>query len=447
VQPSAQPDHRRTERADNERGLEGGVVEQVRHRRSIAQMPAHPRRRREGAFVVAHLTTVDMSLRYLLLAQLRAVRDAGGIAIGISAPGPHVAALEAEGIRHIPLHASTRAADPRADLRAARELLRILQRERVDVLHTHNPKPGFYGRIVGRVARVPIVVNTVHGLYATPDDPWTKRAVVYGLEAIAARCSDAELYQNIEDLEFMQQWHLTRRASLLGNGVDLRRFDRARVGPEARTAMRAELGATDDTIVVGSVGRLVAEKGYPELFEAMAGLDPSRFLLVVAGDRDPDKPDSLDPAVVDAAQARGVRFVGHREDVEHFYPGLDLFVLASHREGFPRVAMEAAAMGLPVVTTDVRGCRQVVDHGVNGLLVPVRDPGALQAAIVTLSENSERRSEMGDASRAKARKEFDEQTVVARVFAAYLDTARTRGIRLNGLEEWASVRDNHSPSR
>src|SRR4051794_10637276 len=174
-------------------------------------------------FTVAHLTTVDMSLRFLLLAQLRAVRDGGGTAIGISAPGPWVGELEAEGIRHIPLHASTRAADPVRDLGAARELWHTLREERIDVLHTHNPKPGIYGRVVGRAARVPIVVNTVHGLYATEDDPTARRAAVYALEAVAARCSDAELIQSPEDLELMERLHLTRRARLLGNGVDLTR--------------------------------------------------------------------------------------------------------------------------------------------------------------------------------------------------------------------------------
>src|SRR6476660_9594399 len=170
---------------------------------------------------VAHLTTVDMSLRFLVLAQLRAVRDRGGRAIGISAPGPWVAELEAEGIEHRALGSSTRAMNPTADARAARELWRILKREQVDVLHTHNPKPGLYGRVVSRLARVPVVVNTVHGLYAIDDDPISRRAAVYALEAFASRFSDAELVQNPEDLELMRRWHLTRNAELLGNGIDL----------------------------------------------------------------------------------------------------------------------------------------------------------------------------------------------------------------------------------
>ncbi|MFI5054625.1 MAG: glycosyltransferase, partial [Acidimicrobiia bacterium] len=228
---------------------------------------------------VAHLTTVDVSLRFLLLPQLRAVRDAGGTPLGISAPGPWVAELEREGIRHVALASSTRAPDLAADLRAARELLAILRRERVDVLHTHNPKPGVYGRIVGRLARVPIVVNTVHGLYATADDPFAKRAAVYSLEAMASRFSDAELFQNPEDLALMQRLHLTRHAQLLGNGVDLDRFDPSHFAPARRRAVRAELGVDDDTMLIGTVGRLVAEKGYPELLDAVASLASDRYAL------------------------------------------------------------------------------------------------------------------------------------------------------------------------
>ncbi|MGH9025744.1 MAG: glycosyltransferase, partial [Acidimicrobiia bacterium] len=145
---------------------------------------------------VAHLTTVDSSLRYLLLAQLQGALSSGYEVVAISAPGPDVSTLERHGITHRPLSSSTRSMRPLADLRAAIELWRILRRERPDVLHTHNPKPGLYGRVVGRLAGVPVVVNTVHGFYATPDDALAKRLMIYALEATAARFSDAELVQN-----------------------------------------------------------------------------------------------------------------------------------------------------------------------------------------------------------------------------------------------------------
>ena len=222
---------------------------------------------------VAHLTTVDMSLRLLVFPQLKAVIDAGGTAYGISSVGPYVPDLEAEGIIHLPLESSTRSMNVLADLRAAIELWRILRSHEIDVLHTHNPKPGLYGRVVGRLAGVPIVVNTVHGLYATEDDSILKRGIVYFLEAIAARFSDAELAQNPEDVDLMSRYRITvrKRMKLLGNGVDLRRFDPDRVDPAARTRLRAEWGVGDDTIVIGIVGRLVAEKGFPRVVRGDGG--------------------------------------------------------------------------------------------------------------------------------------------------------------------------------
>ncbi len=378
---------------------------------------------------IAHLTTVDLSLRYLVFAQLVSVRQLGFESIGISAPGPWVPQLEAAGITHIPLPSSTRGIAPLADARAAWELWRILRRERPDILHTHNPKPGIYGRILGRLAGVPIVVNTVHGLYAAPDDPLVKRAIVYTLEAIAARFSDLELVQSREDFELMNRLRLAprNRARLLGNGIDLKRFDPASHQGRSRDAVRRDLDIDPDRIVVGIVGRLVAEKGYPELFEAAAGLS-DEYLVLVVGPEDRDKPDALPDEILEQARSRGVRFLGMRTDLDDLYRAMDLFVLPSHREGFPRAAMEAAAMGLPVIATDIRGCREVVEHELNGLLIPVASPDHLRAAIERLGGDVEARARFGQASRERAIDDFDEERVVTRVLAAYREASEQKGI-------------------
>ena len=375
---------------------------------------------------VAHLTTVDLSLRYLVLPQLRAIVDLDGEAIGISADGPYVASIEALGIRHIDLPGATRSVDPKADLNAMVSLWRILREERPDVIHTHTPKPGIYGRIIGRLAGVPAVLNTVHGLYATPDDPPVKRAIVYALEAVAARFSDTELIQSAEDFTLLTDRRITRpeRTVLLGNGVDLERF--APVPPAERKAVRRALDITDDRVVVGMVGRLVAEKGYNELFEAAEQLD-DRCLVVVIGPHEPEKGDALDSAAVARAEQNGVRFLGMRSDVDALYGAMDIFVLPSYREGFPRAAMEAAASGIPIVATDIRGCREVVAHGENGLLVPVRDGDALAAAVTRLSDDADLRTRMGEAGRAKAEREFDERTIVHTVVAAQVRALREKG--------------------
>jgi glycosyltransferase involved in cell wall biosynthesis len=187
----------------------------------------------------------------------------------------------------------------------------------------------------------------------------------------------------------------------------------------------------DDCIVVGSVGRLVAEKGFPELFEAMDQLDRRRYALVVVGGDDPSKVDALPPETMERAAAAGVRILGHRDDVEALYHAMDVFALASHREGFPRSAMEAAASGLPVVLTDIRGCRQIVDGGRNGVLVPVGSAEALAAGIVEVGDDPERRATMGAASRAVAEDRFDETAVVRRVLGAYLEAANHKRVVLS----------------
>ncbi len=370
---------------------------------------------------LVHVTTTDMSLVLLLGPQLRAFRAAGYEVIGVSACGPFVAELEANGIRHVTLRHATRAAAPHRDVQAFAELRSLFRQLRPDIVHTHNPKPGIYGRLAARSAGVPAIVNTVHGLYATPGDRRAKRALVYGLELVASRCSHAELVQNPEDVETLARLGVPRsKLQLLGNGIDLSRFDPSRAGDERRR-VRREWGVADDEVVIGTVGRLVAEKGYPELFEAIAMVSQRfrRARSVVIGPSDPDKGDALDPAVLRRAAAAGVHFLGFRHDVEVLYPAMDLYVLASHREGFPRSAMEAAAMGLPIVATNVRGCRQVVEDGVNGRLVPVNDARALAAAITELVADPSLRATMGQAGYDKAVREFDQQQVIDLTLSTY----------------------------
>jgi glycosyltransferase involved in cell wall biosynthesis len=369
-----------------------------------------------------HVTTTDMSLDWLLGPQLEAFADAGFEVMGASAAGAHVEAIEARGVRHIALAHATRAMAPGEDVRAMRELYDVFRRERPTIVHTHNPKPGFYGRLAGRAAGVPIVVNTVHGLYALPGDPLAKRALVYSLERIAATCSDAELLQNPEDLPVLRRLGVPeRKLHVLGNGIDLQRFDPDEVDPDVPAKLRAEIGVGPNEVLVGAVGRLVREKGYLELFEAVrrARVDHPDLRLVVVGPSEPDKADGISAAEIEHAQRDGVIFLGHRDDVDQLYTAMDVYVLASHREGFPRSAMEAAAMGLPILATDIRGCRQVVDHGVTGLLATLGDVERLADGLRVLVGDPSRREAMGRAAIVKARREFDQRTQIELTLSVY----------------------------
>lgn len=365
---------------------------------------------------VIHVTTTDISLELLLGPQLRAFAAAGYEVVGASAPGPYVEALETAGIRHIALKHSTRSMDPLADLRVLGEYYRMFRRERPAIVHTHNPKPGWFARPAARAARVPHVVNTVHGLYATPEDHLAKRAVVYGLERFGAAMSQRDLVQNEEDVATLRGLRVPqKKLVLLGNGIDLTRFDPAAVPASARDEIRAQFNVGPDEVLVGAVGRLVWEKGLSEVFEA-ARLLRSRCpkaRVVVVGPLDAGKGDALGPdQIQEIAAETGIVFPGARSDVEAVYAALDLYVLASYREGFPRSAMEAAAMGLPVIATNIRGCRQVVDDAVTGSLVSVRDASALAAAIEQLVDDPKRRQAFAAAARAKAKSDFDQQRCI-----------------------------------
>ena len=368
---------------------------------------------------VIHVTTVAMSLELLLGPQLEAFVAAGYRVIGASGADEYVPAVEARGVEHVALRHATRAWSPGDDLRLCRELYRLFRELRPDIVHTHNPKPGVIGRLAAGAARVPVVVNTLHGLYAMPDDPFAKRAVVYGLERLASVASDAELVQNPEDVPVLRRLRIPAdKITLLGNGVDLDRFS---PDPAVRREVRAELGFDEDEVVFGVVGRLVEEKGLVELFEVVERLrepHPDVRWMVVGPD-DPDKPDALDRGLVKRAEEAGVVFLGRRSDVERLYRAMDVFVLPSHREGFSRSGMEAAASGLPIITTDVRGCRQVVRDGGTGLLVPVRDPDALEQAVVALAGDADRRSAMAGAARALAEAEFDQRRQVETTLDTY----------------------------
>jgi len=382
---------------------------------------------------VAHITTIDMALRYLLFGQLRNLKRVGYEVIGISAPGPEVPAIEAGGIRHIPVALSRRTFTPLQDMKALWRLYRIFRRERFTIVHTHNPKPGLLGQIAARMAGVPIIVNTLHGFYFHDHMQPVLRRFYITLEKIAARCSDVILSQNREDIETAIREKICPPENIkyLGNGIDVQRFDPASLPLQDVARKRLEIGLPHGARVVGFVGRLVREKGLPELFAAArivrAKVPDVRFLFI--GPVDTHKSDALSPAVAeDYGVAEICHFLGMRQDTPELYALMDVCVLPSHREGFPRAPMEASAMKVPCVVTDIRGCREAVEHGRNGLLVPLGDVQALADAIIELLTDQEKARRMGEEGRRMALERFDERLVFEKVKAEYARLLREKGL-------------------
>jgi len=391
---------------------------------------------------IAHITTIDRSLHSLLFNQLRSLQGAGYEVVGISSPGPVVPVLKAAGIEHVPVR-MTRRISPLADLAALAQLVQVLRHGRFNIVHTHTPKPGLLGQLAARMAGVPLVVNTVHGFYFHEHMHPAQRRFYIALERVAARCSDVILFQNREDLALALRERIASpgQAIYLGNGIDLALFDPARFSAADALEARRELGLEDASGVVGFVGRLAGRrKGFTDFLAAaqrvLAERPQTRFLIV--GDADRGKPDALGPAAAtELGLGAACRFLGRQpnEELPRLYRAMDLLVLPSLFEGLPRAVMEASAMQVPAVVSDVKGNREAVEQGRNGLRVPLGDVEALAGAIVELLVDRERAQRMGREGRRIALERFDERQVFARVQAQYARLLEAKGWSVSRDEE------------
>jgi glycosyltransferase involved in cell wall biosynthesis len=376
---------------------------------------------------VIHVTSSDMSLKYLLLDQLIYLRERGHDVSAISAPGPWVKDVRAAGIpvTTVPL---TRQITPARDLRALSALITTFLRQRPDIVHTHTPKATLLGQWAALAARVPHRVHTIHGLYFPGHMRVADRWRYVWLERVQMAPAHLVLSQNEEDIATAARDRIfdPRRIRYLGNGIDVERFH-----PRNRTAdvvdkVRASLGIPAGSTVVGMVGRMTGEKGYREYFSAAAMVRASNpaVTFLAIGPNEPWKPDAVTESDARVLGLRdGLLVLGHREDMDDLYAAMDVLVLPSHREGFPRAPMEAAASGLPVIVSDERGCRATVVADESGLLVPVGDASALAAAMLRLIADSELRERMGRRGRQIALERFDQRLVFERVIRGYEDLA------------------------
>jgi glycosyltransferase involved in cell wall biosynthesis len=371
---------------------------------------------------IAQVAASDSAIRHLLLDHILSLDDQGHEVTAVCAPGKWTQELRQLGI-DLETVDMARELSPFADLKSVRELCRLFRRRRFDVVHTHTPKAGLLGPLAAQLVGVTTVLHTVHGLLFHDRTPHGKRQAFWLAEKFTATFTDHLLSQSREDMHVAIQSRLCAadRITYLGNGIDLRRFSRRAV-EGAREALRQRFGFGRTDFVVGSVGRLVYEKGYAELFEAaerISGSHPDiRFLIV--GPQEPDQNDAVSPERITALSRSGVMvFAGWRNDMAECYAAMDAFLLPSHREGIPRALMEASAMELPVVATNVRGCREVVRQGETGLLIPMRDISAIVAAVEKLRADGALAAWMGRRGRQHIMENFDQQQVLARLCAFY----------------------------
>lgn len=381
-----------------------------------------------GQIRLAHVCSSDLSIP-ALWPFCAPLLERGWQVTFITPTGPHVAPGQAAGLRWLPLDLKRRI-DLVGDLRGSAQLAGHLLRERFDIVHTHNIKVGHIGRVIAGLVRVPIVVHTIHGMAFSLETPVVKRTVHAVLERVASLGCDLVFSQSREDLETYRVCNVIapERVLWIGNGIDLSRFD-PRSTEAARSSARSELQLSDEEILFFSAGRLIVEKGFIELFEATEQarrVDP-RIRLAVAGPED-ERADALSPTVLTRARDQGVMLLGRRQDMPSLYAASDVVVLASWHEGVPRVLMEGAAMGKPLLASDVRGCREVITPPRNGRLVPVRNASALAAAMIELAADERTRVALGRENAVEARDRYAVERSVAIVNDSYCKLLEQAGI-------------------
>lgn len=377
---------------------------------------------------ICHIASADITVKFLLMPQLKFLMGEGYDAHVICSPGKLKKDIEAEGIK-VKIIQIKRKISPLADMVSLVKLFFYFKKEKFDIVHTHTPKPGLLGQLAAKMAGVSIIVNTVHGLYFTENSPFLKRKFFILMEKIAAKCSTLIFSQNREDMETMVREKIAKSEKIkyLGSGVSMERFNPERFSNGFIAAKKQELNLPADAKIVGAIGRLVKEKGYMELFSALSEVLKNfpKTLLLIIGPEEPEKKDSFSPEIVkNYGLDEKVLFLWKRTDVDELYPLMDVFVLPSHREGFPRTVLEAMAMRKPIIATNIRGCREEIDNGVNGLLIPPKNAKELAKAIIYLLQNPSEAEKMAVNAREKAIKEFDERLVFGRIKKEYKELIR-----------------------
>jgi glycosyltransferase involved in cell wall biosynthesis len=365
----------------------------------------------------------DWYLYNFRLATARRLQADGHEVVMMSPPGEYGARFAAQGLRWVTLPMDRASLNPLREATTLWRLVKVLRRERPDLLHSFTVKCAIYGALAARMAHVPAVVNAVAGMgYVFTSESFKARSLRPLVKALfRATFGDVRsllILQNPDDATAFSASRMVmpeRIRVIRSSGVDTTRFQPARPPRSRHGRLRVLLAA-----------RLLWEKGLQEFVDAARLLREQgrdvEFLL--AGTPDPGNPRSVDAAQVQQwVDAGWLQWLGHVDDMPALLHRVDVMALPSYyREGVPKSLIEAAACGLAIVTTDLPGCREVVtQHGVDGLRVDARDARGLADQIIALDDDRELLWQLGCSARRRALADFDERLVIQRTVDVYAE--------------------------
>ena len=340
---------------------------------------------------LVRITTVPISLEKLLSGQLHFMTDYYDV-IGVSSGGEKLDLVAKKENIRVQAVELTRKITPLKDLKAVFHLYRFLKKEKPFIVHSHTPKAGTIGMLAAKLAGVPHRLHTVAGLPLL-EATGKKRKVLDFVEKITYSCA-TKVYPNskgLKEIIIQNGYCAANKLEVLANGssngIDTSHFNPDLITESQKTTLRAQLGIQENDKVFIFVGRLVKDKGINELIAAFDKLSQthSQVKLLLVGRYEPDL-DPLQPETLALIESnKAIISAGYQIDVRPYFGIADALVFPSYREGFPNVVMQAGAMRLPCIVSDINGCNEIVIEGQNGFIIPVKSEQAIFEAMQKLS--------------------------------------------------------------
>ena len=341
----------------------------------------------------------------------------------------YVEDIKKEGISVYTYPLDRKSLNPIKVFKSIYSIKKIINSLQPDIIHSYRIQPNFIVALVGRYKKSIKIVNHITGLgYAFASN--TFKSYIYKkisllIYSFLSKKSDVLVFQNDDDMNLLKENGINndKFVLIMGSGVDENLFDVQKISVEEKNKLRKELNISENTIVIITVARLIWEKGIKEFVEAAEKLSTKyqNLLFLSVGWIDESNPSAIPKSFIEKySKLPNIKFLGKRYDIKELLAISDIYVLQSYyREGIPRSSLEAMAMSLPIITTEMPGCKLTVDNEYNGYKIPPKDTNALINKLKMLINNPIKRQKMGENSREKFIKNFANKVVYKKMEELY----------------------------
>ena len=384
-------------------------------------------------FKLIRTTTVPISLKTLLKGQHRFMANNGFNVIGVASEGKELHDVHVE--ENIPVVAleMTRTISPFKDLRSLWKFYRLCKKEKPTIVHSHTPKAGLVAMLGAKVAGVPIRLHTVAGM-PLMEAKGIKRLVLDIVEKLIYAAATGvypnsnKLYDFIIDNEYSSPRKVKVIADGSSNGINTDFFCNDQVLEEQKTLLKKNLDILPEDFVFIFVGRLVGDKGLNELIKAFTKIKENSVKLLLVGSLESEL-DPLHPETLQEIENNvNIISVGFQKDVRPYFAISNALVFPSYREGFPNVVMQAGAMELPAIVSDINGCNEIIIEGKNGTIIPVKNVEAVKTAMEMMITDKELYLKMKGNARGMITERYEQQVVWDALLTEYKSLLKDKGL-------------------